>query len=199
MGETMTDYDERYRTGNTPWETGRPQPAITALLEHGIRGPKVLDLGCGTGDLACTLARRGYHVTGIDISPTAIERARAKATGLTARFDVQDATALNLPNAPFDTIFDSGLLHNLHRDGGDVDTYLAQLPGLAEPGTKVYVLAISADAGHGWTITREYLQQCFPEPVWDDTTVKDAQVEAEVDDQKITMPGFLLRTSRAYK
>jgi SAM-dependent methyltransferase len=193
----MTDFDERYRTGDTPWEIGRPQPALTALFEHGVRGPKVLDLGCGTGDLACTLARRGYHVTGIDISPTAVDRARQKATGLTARFDVQDATKLDLPNAPFDTIFDSGLLHHLHRTGG-LDDYLAQLPGLAEPGTLVYVLAISAEAGDGWTITRDILAQCLPEPVWTDTKIKDVQVTAEVGDNKILMPGFLLRTARAW-
>ncbi|BCY10382.1 bifunctional 2-polyprenyl-6-hydroxyphenol methylase/3-demethylubiquinol 3-O-methyltransferase UbiG [Actinoplanes sp. L3-i22] len=193
----MTDFDERYRTGDTPWEIGRPQPALTALLEHGVRGPKVLDLGCGTGDLACTLARRGYHVTGIDISPTAIDLARKKAAGLTARFDVQDATKLNLPNAPFDTIFDSGLLHNLHRDGG-LDDYLAQLPGLAEAGTMLYVLAVSADAGDGWTITRDILTACFPEPVWTDTVIKDVQVTAEINDENVIMPGYLLRTARAW-
>ncbi|MFI1991997.1 class I SAM-dependent methyltransferase [Actinoplanes sp. NPDC020271] len=194
----MTDYDERYRTGNTPWEIGRPQPALTALLEHGVRGPKVLDLGCGTGDLACTLARRGYHVTGIDIAPLAIEKARAKAAGLTATFEVQDATALNLPHAPFDTIFDSGLLHNLHRDGGNVDAYLAQLPALTEAGTMLYVLAISAAAGEGWTITREYLQTCFPEPVWTDLKIKDVEAIADVDDQQVRLPALLLRAARAY-
>ncbi|GAA2900253.1 SAM-dependent methyltransferase [Actinoplanes cyaneus] len=194
----MTDYDQRYRTGNTPWEIGKPQPALTALLEHGVRGPKILDLGCGTGDLACTLARRGYHVTGIDISPLAIAAARTKAAGLTATFDVQDATKLNLPQAPFDTIFDSGLLHNLHRDGGDVDAYLAQLPALTEPGTMIYILAISAAAGEGWTITRDYLHQCFPEPVWTDTTIKDVEAVAEIDDTRVRMPAFLLRTARAY-
>ncbi|AEV85204.1 ubiquinone/menaquinone biosynthesis methyltransferase ubiE [Actinoplanes sp. SE50] len=194
----MSDYDERYRSGNTPWEIGKPQPALTALLEHGVRGPKVLDLGCGTGDLACTLARRGYHVTGIDISPTAIERARQKAAGLTATFHVQDATKLDLPNKPFDTIFDSGLLHNLHRNGGPVDQYLAQLPELAEPGTLLYILAISATAGQGWTITREYLQENLPEPTWTDTRIKDVTVTAQVDDTTITMPAYLLRTARSY-
>lgn len=194
----MTDYDERYRTGNTPWEIGRPQPALTALLEHGVRGPKVLDLGCGTGDLSCTLARRGYHVTGVDISPLAIERARTKAAGLTAKFEVQDATKLELHNAPFDTIFDSGLLHNLHREGGDVDGYLARLPALTEPGTMLYVLAVSADAGPEWTITRDMLEGFFPEPTWTDHKIKDIQVYAEVDKQTVTMPGFLLRASRDY-
>jgi hypothetical protein len=33
-------------------------------------------------------------------------------------FEVQDATDLSLPSAPFDSAFDSGLLHSLHRHGG---------------------------------------------------------------------------------
>ncbi|WP_285551790.1 class I SAM-dependent methyltransferase [Actinoplanes regularis] len=193
----MIDYDEPYRTGTAPWEIGRPQPAITALLEHGVRGPKVLDLGCGTGNLSIVLANRGYHVTGVDISPLAIEKARAKANGLTVRFEVQDATALTLPNAPFDTIFDCGLLHNLHRNGG-VDDYLAQLPALSEPGTLVYVLAISADAGEHWSITRDHLQQWFPEPTWTDTAIKDVEVLAQVDGEQLKLPGYRLRTSRSF-
>jgi SAM-dependent methyltransferase len=193
----MTDYDEAYRTGTAPWEIGRIQPALAGLLENGIRGPKVLDLGCGTGELAVILATRGYHVTGIDISPVAIAKARSKAAGLTARFDVQDATKLDLPNAPFDTIIDCGLLHNLHRHGG-LDDYLAQLPALAEPGAFLYVLAISADAGQGWGVTRDLLQQWFPEPTWTDSTIKDVQILAQADGEKLSMPGLLLRTARSY-
>ena len=192
----MTDYDEMYRTGTAPWEIGRLQPALAALLEHGIRGPKILDLGCGTGELAVILARRGHHVTGIDISPVAIEQARAKATGLTARFEVQDATALSLPNAPFDTVFDCGLLHNLRRHGG-LDAYLAQLPALVEPGGFLYVLAISAEAGQDWDITRELLQQWLPEPTWTNTAIKDVPVIAEAGGEKLTLAGFLLRASRS--
>ncbi|MEU4365692.1 hypothetical protein [Micromonospora chersina] len=45
-------------------------------------------------------------------------------------FQVRDATRLSLPSAPFDSIFDSGLLHSLVRRGGDAaDAYLASLPG----------------------------------------------------------------------
>jgi SAM-dependent methyltransferase len=51
-----------------------------ALEEHGGSIDRsVLDLGCGTGTLACELAGRGWRVTGVDASPAMLERARAKA------------------------------------------------------------------------------------------------------------------------
>ena len=99
------DFDEIYRdaadSGGPPWDIGGPQPALAALLDAGVRGPKVLDVGCGTGDLAIALARRGHDVTAVDISRVAIDAARAKATaeGLAVRFEVQDATRLSLPSA----------------------------------------------------------------------------------------------------
>jgi len=53
----------------------------------------VLDLGCGTGSLAALLAQAGHRVTGVDVAPLMIERARAKlaAAGLPATFVVGDA------------------------------------------------------------------------------------------------------------
>jgi SAM-dependent methyltransferase len=194
------DYDAVYReavgSGPPPWEIGGPQPALARVLDAGVRGPTVLDLGCGTGDLAIALARRGHEVTAVDISAVAIDRARAKAAGqgLTVHFEVGDATRLSLPTAPFGTVFDSGLLHNLHRyaDSG-LDDYLVRLPGLAAPGAAVYVLAISAAAGPGWSLTEEALRACFPEPAWTGTTIETAGVVA----RELVLPGFLLHTFRA--
>lgn len=54
-------------------------------------GAALLDLGCGPGRHAVELARRGFAVTGIDISPTFIEIARERAAGLPATFICQDA------------------------------------------------------------------------------------------------------------
>ena len=46
-------------------------------------GPRrVLDAGCGTGRVAIELARRGVEVTGVDLDPTMLDRARAKAPEL---------------------------------------------------------------------------------------------------------------------
>ncbi|MFG2107610.1 class I SAM-dependent methyltransferase [Micromonospora chersina] len=198
------DYDEVYRdtagSGGPPWDIGGPQPALTAVLDAGVRGPKVLDIGCGAGDLAIALARHGHQVTAVDISRVAIDQARAKAAGegLTVHFEVQDATRLSLPSAPFDAIFDSGLLHSLvRRGGGAADAYLAALPGLAAPGATVFVLAVSLADGQGWGVTEDLLRAGFAEPEWVGTEVEEIQVAAETDGRRLSLPGFLLRTVRA--
>jgi SAM-dependent methyltransferase len=198
------DYDELYRStassGGPPWQIGGPQPALVEVLDGGVKGPKVLDIGCGTGDLAIALARRGYSVTAIDVSRVAIEMAREKADGegLSVRFEVADATELVLPSAPFDSVFDSGLLHSLiRRGGGEADKYLALLPGLAAPGATAFVLAVSREAGQGWGMTEDSLRAAFAEPEWVDTAVEEIEVAAQVDDQQLSLPGFLLRTVRA--
>jgi SAM-dependent methyltransferase len=48
-------------------------------LDHGLRGRTLLDVGCGTGKSFLPLLRRGYDVTGCDISPAMLARARRKA------------------------------------------------------------------------------------------------------------------------
>jgi SAM-dependent methyltransferase len=199
------DYDELYRdtadSGGPPWDIGGPQPALAEVLDDGVKGPTVLDIGCGAGDLAIALARRGYEVTAVDISRVAIDMARAKAAdeGLTVHFEVQDATDLSLPSAPFDSVFDSGLLHSLVRRGrGEEERYLALLPGLAAPGATVFVLAVSLAHGQGWGVTEEFLRASFAEPKWVDTRVEGIDVFADWDGQELLLAGFLLRTVRAF-
>src|ERR1700723_399180 len=61
-----------------------------------LPGAVVLDVACGTGNLAIPLARQGAVVTGVDIAPNLVEQARerAAAEGLNATFDEGDAEQL---------------------------------------------------------------------------------------------------------
>jgi len=69
-------------------------------------GSQLLDVACGSGQLALWAARDGLDVFGVDISPNAILRARtrAKAEGLRARFWEADAEALPFDDATFDVV-----------------------------------------------------------------------------------------------
>lgn len=69
-------------------------------------GMTVLDVACGTGNLAIPAARTGATVTGVDIAPNSVEQARqnAKAEGLNAKFDEGDAEALPYADASFDAV-----------------------------------------------------------------------------------------------
>ncbi|MBN1353290.1 MAG: class I SAM-dependent methyltransferase [Candidatus Omnitrophica bacterium] len=68
---------------------------------------KILDIGCGTGRHAIELTKRGYNVTGVDLSEDQIKRAKEKAgeAGVTIDFQVQDAR-----NLPFEGEFDVAIM-----------------------------------------------------------------------------------------
>lgn len=69
-------------------------------------GMRVLDVACGTGNLAIPAAKAGALVTGADIAPNLLEKARvrAKREGLNVQFDEGDAEQLPYPDASFDLI-----------------------------------------------------------------------------------------------
>jgi SAM-dependent methyltransferase len=92
----FTDYAGSY--DRQPFTKGTPGECD--FIEKEIGGDRtipILDVGCGTGRHAVELARRGYHVTGVDLSPSQIEAARTKAAaaGVAADFRVGDARALD--------------------------------------------------------------------------------------------------------
>lgn len=106
----MHTWDDDYRTGQTPWDVGFPDPRLVEAASRGVlpRG-RALDIGCGTGTDARYLAGCGWEVTAVDLSPTAIERARAG--GGRIRFEVHDILAAPAPNGPYDLVFDRGCFH----------------------------------------------------------------------------------------
>lgn len=74
---TATDWENRYRTEDTPWEKGEPHPGLVDWLREGMMQGQVLVPGCGSGHDARAIASTGAEVIGLDVAPSAIERAKA--------------------------------------------------------------------------------------------------------------------------
>lgn len=83
----------------------REAEAFVSRLDLPV-GVQVLDLACGTGNLAIPLSKRGARVTGLDIAPNLLEQARQRAAdeGLEIAFDEGDAEHLPYPDATFDAV-----------------------------------------------------------------------------------------------
>jgi SAM-dependent methyltransferase len=112
-------FQKRYASGNTPWDIGKPDINLIETVTAGPIGPgKALDIGCGTGDNSIWLAQQTFQVTGIDISETAIEKAREKAARakVTCTFMVMDFLTNNIAGAPFGLVFDRGCFHTVGSD-----------------------------------------------------------------------------------
>jgi ubiquinone/menaquinone biosynthesis C-methylase UbiE len=96
----------------------REQLVRLARLEQ---GQSVLDVGCGTGSLAIAARRLvgpAGQVEGVDASPELIARARRKAgkAGVDVRFTIGGAETLPFPDAKFDAVLNTMVLHHLPRE-----------------------------------------------------------------------------------
>ena len=143
---TGGSWDEAYQQNNVPWDIGRPQPAILRVAEWGGLVEPVLDSGCGSGEHALLAASMGLEVHGVDVSHTAIERARAKARqrGLSAEFIVGDVLALDEIDRlepPFRTVIDTGCFHTFAN--ADRPLYASSLAAVTEPGAVLHLLCFS--------------------------------------------------------
>jgi SAM-dependent methyltransferase len=102
--ELFDNYARRYDGESFTRGTAGECDFIEAEANHD-RSVRILDVGCGTGRHAIELTRRGYPVTGIDLSPSQLQRAREKAAeaGLDIPFLVQDARNMTFEGA-FDLV-----------------------------------------------------------------------------------------------
>ena len=80
------DWNQAYESGDTPWDKGRAAPPLVAFLETRRIAGRVLVPGCGTGHDVRALSAQGAEVTGLDLAPLALERARNHPPAGTERY-----------------------------------------------------------------------------------------------------------------
>lgn len=90
----MSNWEARYQSGDTPWEKGEAAPPLVEwLARHEIAG-RILVPGCGSGHDVRALAQAGADPVGIDIAPSAIQRAAALPRAAGEVYEVADLFAL---------------------------------------------------------------------------------------------------------
>jgi methyl halide transferase len=108
----QAEWENRYQTGDMPWEKGEPSPGLVDFLAAHPELPRatVCVPGCGTGHDARAWARAGFSVSGFDIAPSAVRLAAEKTlqAGLQAKYSHADFLE-DAPPARFDWLFEHTL------------------------------------------------------------------------------------------
>lgn len=143
----IAGWEERYRAGDTGKEDAPTALVVetAARLRPGI----AIDLACGAGRHALYLAEKGWSVTAIDGSQTAINllAQRAAARGLNVHATVSDLTSetVKLPSGAFDLIV---IAYYLQRD------LILQAKAAVRPSGLVLAIAHTPDPGQSWSENR---------------------------------------------
>jgi SAM-dependent methyltransferase len=165
--------------GTPPWEIGRPQAAFVEVADQ-VSGP-LLDAGCGTGNASVFFAARGLEVTGIDFVEEAIRLGRVKAAerGLSVRFLVKDAMALDAWDETFASVIDSGLFHLY---SGEARTqYVRGLAHVLREGGRLFLLGFSdEEPSHEGGVSVQELEHEFAEG-WEIESVKTVRGEVAAE------------------
>jgi SAM-dependent methyltransferase len=205
------DFDALYRgespaegmpaVTSPPWDTKAPKESVVGWQKQGLVHGDVLDIGCGLGDNAIFLARHGFHVTGLDISPTALITAerRAKDAGVDVTFAVADSTKLEGYTVAFDTVIDSGMFHCLDDDGKH--SYAKAVHRATRDGATL-LMSCFCDANPPDpdrprpVVSEQTLRDVLGGAGWDIVSLEPNTVRREVDGAEVEMAFWLVRAQR---
>ena len=113
-------FEAHYRAKTTPWDLGRPDfNLIDAVTKKPIESCRALDIGYGSGHNSIWLAQKGFLVTGVDVSETALKKAEENALKANVNCTFLSVSFLehDVPGAPFGFVFDRGCWHLLDYKG----------------------------------------------------------------------------------
>ena len=128
--------EEAYAEGDTPAAVplGRERLRL-ALGAVAQVGGRLVDLGCGGGQLCVHAANLGWCAVGVDSAPGMIDEARAESEGLDVEWIVASYDESGLPDGEFDAVTAMGLLEYLPDDDG----LFAEAARLLRPGGRFAV------------------------------------------------------------
>ncbi|MBS3055073.1 MAG: class I SAM-dependent methyltransferase [Candidatus Aenigmarchaeota archaeon] len=151
-------WDSAYRSTpykKLPWESVKPdEELVKYVAERRIKKGKALEVCCGAGTQSIFLAKKGFDVTGIDISPTAIKIAikRAKEEKVKINFMTGNSFDLKLDAESFDLVLDRGCFHHIPPEARS--RYIEGVARVLKKGGKYFSKSFSKK--NGWNIEKEF-------------------------------------------
>ncbi len=139
--KTDRNWDEKYSTGNTPWDSDLASKELkNVLADAKLQPTTAIELGCGTGTNCVYLAKEGWQVTGVDCVSQAVEEAKRKAesAGVNVAWGEADVQNFGADSEPFDFVFDRGCYHCCRRV--DLDGYFNTLRNVTQSGSHMLCL-----------------------------------------------------------
>jgi SAM-dependent methyltransferase len=163
-------------------------PVAAQLVQHARvqAGQRVLDVGCGTGVVAVTAARRGAQVAGLDLTPALLERARENAAIAGLSIEWHEGDVENLPFG--DGAFDVVVSQFGHMFAPRPEVAIAEMLRVLKPGGTISFATWPPELfmGRMFTVTARYAPApppgAAPPPQWGDPNVIVARLGEKVKD-----------------
>ncbi len=165
--QTQTDWESAYQRRETPWEKGRPHPALVDFLaENGPLTGEVFVPGCGSGHDVRALSASGNQVVGIDLAPFAIAKANSFPKVAQEEYRLADLFALPAEYAHrFDWVFEHTCFCAI--DPARRQDYVETIVRLLKPGGRLLAIFFlnpdHDEEGPPHGVTRKELTKFFGE------------------------------------
>jgi SAM-dependent methyltransferase len=170
-----------------PLEAKTTMPAASLVKFAGVSaGQCVLDVGCGTGVVSVTAARKGARVSAIDLTPVLLERARENGRLAEVEIDWREGDAEDLPFG--DAMFDVVLSQFAHMFAPRPAVALAEMLRVLKPGGTIAFSTWPPDlfTGRMFTLVSKYLppppRDAAPPPMWGNENVVRERLGSAVRD-----------------
>ncbi|MBI4287219.1 MAG: class I SAM-dependent methyltransferase [Chloroflexi bacterium] len=157
--------DMYFRLLGMPFYQRRVEARMVFPALGNIEGKRILDIGCGDGIFDIEMARRGAQVEGLDVSDSALERARwrVKQLGLQSRinFTRGDATKLPYKDSSFDIVVSNCVLEHIAGD----DLVLKESSRLLKPSGRV-IITVPREFENWDRIPARFVKALLSSPNW---------------------------------
>ncbi len=149
---------------NMPWEAFKPPSRLVKLIDSGkMKIGKAIDLGCGLGTNAIYLAKRGFDVTALDVSKTALKYAEERVAKENVKINFVQGFAhkLNFPEKTFSLVFDRGCFHHIPIEFRE--SYLKEIDRVLADKGSYYLECFSSNCvfDFGYKFSKEDIEKIF--------------------------------------